>query len=95
MKYSLIVLIWCFVGAIVCIWLILIGGCVQVIHETTPTGTRLKVNTFLKSVFSDGFYYDPNDGFMEVDKYKGIPSDIVLEYDPLDNTFKFKAEKGK
>jgi hypothetical protein len=68
-------------------------GCVQIIHER-PDGTKLKINTLFKSVTSDGFYYDPND-FMQVDKYTGVPSDIVLEYDPLTNSFKFKAEKGQ
>ena len=63
------------------ILLLMLAGCVQVIHER-PDGTRLKVNTLFKSVFSDGFYYDPNDGFIEVDKYKGETDKIEFQYNP-------------
>jgi hypothetical protein len=88
MKYLLTTLIY--LGLfLLTIWAV---GCVQIIHEKTPTGTRLKINTLFKEVTSDGLYYDPN-GFMQVDDYTGIPSDIVLEYDPITNSFKFKAEK--
>ena len=65
-------------------------GCTQVIH-TAKNGATLKVNTLFKSVWSDGAYYDPN-GFFEIDGYKGIPSDIALEFDPLTKSFKFKTE---
>ena len=72
--------------------LLLLTGCVQVIH-VKPDGTRLKINSFLNSASLNGLYHDGE--FFEVGKYKGIPSDIVLEYDPLTKSFKFKAEKGK
>jgi len=65
----------------------LIGGCTQIVLEKD----RLKINTFLKSVEFDSFYYDPNDGFFQVDKYTGIPSNIELEYDPITRSFKIKA----
>ena len=70
---------------------LLLTGCTQVIL----TKDRLKINTFLKSAEFDTAYYDrdPN-GFFEINKYKGIPSDIELEYDPLTNSFKIKT-KGK
>ena len=92
MKPLLITLLWCFAGAIICIILLTVGGCVQVIHER-PDGTKLKVNTLFKETFFEGGYYDPN-GFMELSKYKGIPSDVELVYDPKTGTFKFIA-KGK
>ena len=68
---------------------VLLTGCTQVIL----TKDRLKINTFLKETEFDSAYFDPN-GFFQVDKYKGIPSDIELEYDPLTNSFKIKT-KGK
>ena len=40
------------------------------------------------SVFSAG-------GIFEVSKYKGIPSDVEIVYDPLTKSFKFVAKKEK
>ncbi len=74
-------------GAMALILFMVAGGCTQIILEKDC----LKINTFLKSVEFDGFYYDPNDGFFEVNKYTGIPSNIELEYDPLTRSFKIKA----
>jgi hypothetical protein len=75
------------VGVIILFVIFALSGCTQIILEKD----RLQINTFLKSVEFDGFYYDPNNGFFEVDKYTGIPSNIELEYDPLTHSFKIKT----
>ena len=66
--------------------LMMVPGCTQIILEKD----RLKINTFLKSTEFDTAYFDPN-GFFEVHKYRGIPSNIELEYDPVEKAFKIKA----
>jgi len=81
----------------------LIGGCAQAIHTKKPVVFKgsnevhyehtLKINTLLKTVIGDGFYYDP-DGFVGLRKYQGIPAEFEIEYNPLTGigTFKVKAE---
>ena len=91
MKYILItIIIWVFVAVSTFLCLLAVNGCTQVIIEPD----RLKVNTFLKSTEFDTAYYDP-DGIFEVSKYKGIPSDVEIVYDPLTKSFKFVAKKEK
>lgn len=67
--------------------LLALQGCKQVIVEDTEHGQRCKINTFLMSSEFDNFYYDPN-GIFEVGRYKGIPAEVELEYDPLTRSFK-------
>lgn len=69
--------------------LILLAGCTQLILEKD----RMQINTFLKSTEFDSAYYDPN-GFFEVNKYKGIPSDVKLKYNPVTGTWEIVAESN-
>jgi hypothetical protein len=73
--------------AITIIWLVLLPaltvgfvGCVQLI-DRRPDGSELKINSLFNSTSFDGLYRDPN-GFLEIGKYKGIPSDIEIQYNP-------------
>jgi hypothetical protein len=88
MKRLLISAIWLLLPAMT---LCFVSSCVQLIDER-PDGSILKVNSLFNSTSFDGLYRDPN-GFLEVGKYKGVPSDVELEYDPLTNSFKAKASK--
>ena len=72
---------------------VLIGGCVQVIHEKTPTGSRLKINSFLNLTSFDGLYHDGE--FFEVSKYIKIPSDLEAHFDPVSKKLIFKAKANK
>lgn len=66
--------------------MLMFTGCVQLIVEPD----RLQINSFLTTTGFEEFYYDPN-GFFEVNKYRGIPSEFELEYNPLTNTYKLKS----
>jgi hypothetical protein len=66
------------------------GGCTQIILEKD----RLKINTFFKTTEFDTAYFDP-EGFFQVEKYKGVPSNIEFEYDPLTKSFKIKAKASE
>lgn len=67
-----------------------LSGCTQVIIEPD----RFKVNTFLMTSGLETLYYDPN-GFFEVGKYKGVPSNIELVYDPLTGEIKVVTKANK
>jgi len=71
--------------------LLLLAGCTQIIIEPD----RMQINTFLKSTEFDSFYYDPNDGHFEVGKYRAIPSNIELQYDPLTGKVKIVTKANK
>jgi hypothetical protein len=88
MKNTITSAIWLLLLPALTVWFV---GCTQTIVQK-PDGTRLKINTLLMTSGLESLYYDPN-GFFEVGKYKGIPSDVELEYDPLTNSFKAKASK--
>ena len=66
-------------------------GCTQVIL----TKDQLKINTFLKSTEFDNATFDASDGSFDVNKYKGLPSDVEVVYDPATHTFKFRAKAIK
>lgn len=72
------------------------SGCTQAIVEKKKDGsTRLKINTVGTHSVFDSLYFDP-DGFFDVGKYNGTPSDLVFVFDPLTNTYILKTEsKGE
>jgi hypothetical protein len=88
MKHILITAIWLLLPALtVCF----VSSCVQLI-DRRQDGSELKINSIFSSTSFDGLYRDP-DGFLEVGKYKGIPSDIEIQYNPYTGV-KLKTEKG-
>ena len=84
------------IGIIVCVCC---NGCTQVIIEKEYNATdfkqRLKINSFLMTSGLESLYYDPNNGFFEVGKYKGVPADVELEYDPLTHSFKVVTDSNE
>jgi len=90
MKAMTITLLWCFVGAMICIWLLILGGCAQLVYER-PDGSHLQINTFLTLTGFDGLYNDPA-GFLEIRKYSGIPANIKLKFNPFLNQYEIAIE---
>jgi hypothetical protein len=75
--------------ALVTVWL---AGCVQLIDER-PDGSKLKINSLFNTAGFDGLYREP-DGFLEINTYKGIPSNLEIQYNPYTGV-KLKTTKGK
>jgi len=69
---------------------LLFAGCSQLIHER-PDGTRLKINTLFTLTGFDGLYNDPN-GFLEINKYNGVPANIKFVFNPLLNQYEVVIE---
>ena len=74
------------------ILILLLAGCTQIIIEK-PDGTKLKANSLFKSIASDEAYWD-GDLFI-LSKFKSVPSDIELVYDPLTGRIKAKAKANE
>ena len=85
MKTELIIIAICIIGIATCL---LFQGCTQLIVEPD----RFQVNTFLMTSGLDTLYFDPNDGFLEVGKYNGVPANIMLKFNPFLNQYEMVIE---
>ncbi len=68
----------------------LVVGCTQVIVEPD----RMQINAFLMSTGFETLYHEPN-AIFEVNKYRTIPSDVELVFDPITRTVKVKTKANE
>lgn len=90
MKNLIISIIWFAVPVFTLFAVTCVMGCTQVILEPD----RLQINAFLMSTGFENLYHEPNSIF-EVNRYKTVPSDIELVYDPLTGRIKAKTKANQ